>query len=72
FGRRGYDETQVDEFLEQVESALRTRSDGGPPPVLGVPHFRRPAIGLRGYANVEVDSFIDEIRRQHPDLFDVA
>lgn len=67
-GRRGYTEDAVDEFLERVESELRsghftlTVAD-----IRGVT-FPTPRFGRRGYDEQQVDAFIDliesEIRRR--------
>jgi DivIVA domain-containing protein len=68
FGRRGYDEEQVDSFLDTVESDLRARHAGGP--VVRVlliaadvhdVSFMRPPFGKRGYYEEEVDAFLDEV-----------
>ena len=70
FGRRGYDEQEVDVFLDQVEKDLRARYAGGP--VVNVQlialdvhevAFKKPPRGKRGYNEEEVDAFLDEIQR---------
>ncbi len=50
FGLRGYDEDQVDAFLDRVEAALRdpTGRSITPEEVRGVT-FANPRIGKRGY-----------------------
>jgi DivIVA domain-containing protein len=71
FGRRGYDEEQVDAFLDQVEEDLRARyaAGGNLVPVLLTGAdvqdvaFRRAPWGRRGYNEEEVDSFLDEVQR---------
>jgi DivIVA domain-containing protein len=60
FGRRGYDETEVDDFLRQVAEALEqpgaARMDAG---TVHEVAFRKPRIGSRGYDEDEVDAFLD-------------
>ncbi|HZB48505.1 MAG TPA: DivIVA domain-containing protein [Mycobacteriales bacterium] len=61
FGRRGYDEIEVDDFLRKVADTL-----GNAPNVPRVTPdevheiaFRKPRIGSRGYDEDEVDAFLD-------------
>jgi DivIVA domain-containing protein len=70
FGRRGYDEQQVDEFLDQVQADLRARYAGGAVVKVmltaGDVHevsFMKPPRGRRGYDEEQVDTFLDEIER---------
>jgi len=61
FGRRGYDEIEVDDFLGKVTEAL-TQSRGTPAVDAEEVHqvaFRKPRIGSRGYDEDEVDAFLD-------------
>jgi DivIVA domain-containing protein len=61
-GKRGYNEDQVDAFLNLVEAALRdpTRRILSPEQVREVV-FAKPPIGRRGYNEDEVDAFLDFI-----------
>ena len=66
FGRRGYDEIEVDEFLRKVTEAL-TQTRGVPPVDAEEVHqvaFRKPRIGSRGYDEDEVDAFLDLIEAE--------
>lgn len=58
--KRGYDEDDVDAFLERVETTLRDPSAAGglkPADLHGLT-FSKPPIGKRGYNEEEVDSFL--------------
>ncbi|MCV7234831.1 cell division protein DivIVA [Mycobacterium branderi] len=64
-GKRGYNEDEVDAFLDRVEEALRnprastlTAAD-----VRGVA-FNKPPIGRRGYNEDEVDAFLDRVEKE--------
>jgi DivIVA domain-containing protein len=66
FGRRGYDEIEVDDFLRTVADTL-----GNAPNVPRVTSeevhqvaFRKPRIGSRGYDEDEVDAFLDLIEAE--------
>jgi DivIVA domain-containing protein len=64
-GKRGYNEDQVDGFLDLVEAALR-----GPAQRILTPEqvrntaFSHPPIGKRGYNQDEVDAFLDLVEQQ--------
>ena len=61
FGRRGYDEIEVDDFLRKVTDAL-SQTRGVPqldPEEVHQVAFRKPRIGSRGYDEDEVDAFLD-------------
>jgi DivIVA domain-containing protein len=69
FGRRGYDEQQVDEFLDQVQADLRARYAGGAVVKVmltaGDVHevsFMKPPFGRRGYDEQQVDEFLDQVQ----------
>src|SRR2546428_9372496 len=74
FGKRGYDETEVDDFLRHVADTLALVPQGvvvSPTQVHEVA-FRKPRLGSRGYDEDEVDAFLDlvegELRwRETPD-----
>ena len=61
FGRRGYDESEVDDFLRLVAIALSPRPGRGGVTADQVHEvaFRKPRIGSRGYDEDEVDAFLD-------------
>jgi DivIVA domain-containing protein len=66
FGRRGYDEGEVDEFLRLVSDALAqppgsTRITGDRVHEIA---FRKPKVGSRGYDEDEVDAFLDLIEAE--------
>lgn len=66
FGRRGYDEIEVDEFLRKVAEAL-AQGAGVPRVDAEEVHqvaFRKPRIGSRGYDEDEVDAFLDLIEAE--------
>jgi DivIVA domain-containing protein len=60
-GHRGYDEAQVDAFLDRVRGML----DGTGPEVTALDvrfvQFGKPRIGRRGYDEDSVDAFLDRI-----------
>src|SRR5271155_1304997 len=62
FGQRGYNENEVDAFLDLVEAALRnpTQRTLSPEQVRNIA-FAKPPIGKRGYNEDEVDRFLDLI-----------
>jgi DivIVA domain-containing protein len=64
-GMRGYNEDEVDKFLDLVEAALpdptgRTLTAQQVREVL----FSKPPIGKRGYSEDEVDAFLDLVAAQ--------
>ncbi|HEY6744412.1 MAG TPA: DivIVA domain-containing protein [Mycobacteriales bacterium] len=66
FGRRGYDEIEVDDFLRKVTDAL-AQTRGVPPLDPEEVHqvaFRKPRIGSRGYDEDEVDAFLDLVEAE--------
>ena len=66
FGRRGYDEIEVDEFLRKVTEAL-AQTRGVPALDAEEVHqvaFRKPRIGSRGYDEDEVDAFLDLVEAE--------
>jgi DivIVA domain-containing protein len=64
-GKRGYNEDEVDAFLDLVEAALRdpTRRALSPEQVRNIA-FSKPPIGKRGYNEDEVDRFLDLVEEQ--------
>ena len=64
-GKRGYNEDQVDAFLDHIEAALRDPSGGSlsPEQVRNVA-FAKPPIGRRGYNEDQVDAFVDFVAQQ--------
>jgi DivIVA domain-containing protein len=61
---RGYNEDEVDAFLERVEAVLRhsTALGGVSPADLHNVAFSRPPAGRRGYNKAEVDPFVDRVQ----------
>jgi DivIVA domain-containing protein len=64
-GQRGYNEDQVDAFLDVVEAALREPAGRA----LTADQVRRvafskPPIGMRGYNKDEVDQFLEAVAAQ--------
>ena len=59
-GRRGYDEDEVDAFLDRVVDALEGRTRLTAAEVHEV-SFGKPPIGRRGYYESEVDDFLDRV-----------
>ncbi|GAA3855324.1 hypothetical protein GCM10022243_20930 [Saccharothrix violaceirubra] len=65
-GRRGYQESQVDKFLDRVENALLGQDDLSARDVREI-RFSRPVFGRRGYDETEVDAFLARVERQLSD-----
>lgn len=53
-GGRGYDEGEVDDFLDEVMTTLRA----GERVDVDSARFHRPPIGKRGYDEAQVDAFL--------------
>jgi DivIVA domain-containing protein len=66
FGKRGYDETEVDEFLRRVGDTLARVPGGTPlgPKDVHEVAFRKPRLGSRGYDEDEVDAFLDLVEAE--------
>jgi DivIVA domain-containing protein len=62
-GRRGYQESQVDKFLDRIEDTLLGQDDLTAQDIREV-RFSRPLIGRRGYDETEVDAFLARVERQ--------
>ncbi|WP_425434414.1 DivIVA domain-containing protein [Lentzea fradiae] len=62
-GRRGYQESQVDAFLDRIEATLRGQDNLTGKDVRDV-RFSRPLIGRRGYDETEVDAFLGQVEKQ--------
>ena len=62
-GRRGYQESQVDAFLDRIEDTLLGQDNLTAQAVRDV-RFSRPLIGRRGYDEDEVDTFLDRVEQQ--------
>jgi DivIVA domain-containing protein len=62
--KRGYNEDEVDAFLDRVEATLRdpTARDGITPAELHDVAFSKPPTGKRGYSEDEVDAFVDLVK----------
>lgn len=61
-GKRGYNEDQVDEFLEHVIARLEGRNAMTVADVRNV-RFSKPKWGRRGYAEDEVDRLLARVAR---------
>jgi len=62
-GQRGYNEDEVDAFLNRVATALRDPAAKGgvtPADIRNVA-FSKPPFGKRGYSEDEVDAFLDRV-----------
>ncbi|MEV0679910.1 DivIVA domain-containing protein [Actinosynnema sp. NPDC050436] len=62
-GRRGYQESQVDKFLDRIENTLLGQDDLTAQEIREV-RFSRPMIGRRGYDESEVDAFLARAEKQ--------
>jgi DivIVA domain-containing protein len=62
--KRGYNEDEVDAFLDRVESTLRDRNAFGGLTAADLHNvaFSKPPIGKRGYNEDEVDAFVERVR----------
>ncbi|MGO1049563.1 MULTISPECIES: DivIVA domain-containing protein [unclassified Crossiella] len=58
--RRGYDEGEVDAFLDRVEATLLGKDSVTARDVDEVT-FSKPPLGRRGYNVDEVDAFLDQV-----------
>ena len=64
-GKRGYNEDEVDAFLDQVEAVLRNPgSSTVSAQQVRTVAFSKPPIGKRGYNKDELDAFLDTVERQ--------
>jgi DivIVA domain-containing protein len=64
-GKRGYNEDEVDAFLDRVEAWLLNQRD----PSLSAAAvqniaFGKPPLGKRGYNEVEVDAFLARVETE--------
>jgi DivIVA domain-containing protein len=64
--KRGYNEDEVDEFLDTVETTLRDPTAPGAVTAADVRavKFSQPDVGKRGYNVDEVDEFLDLIESE--------
>jgi DivIVA domain-containing protein len=62
-GKRGYDEDEVDAYLQVIAAALYGRSRLSANNVHNVA-FNKPSLGRRGYDEEQVDAFLDAIEDQ--------
>jgi DivIVA domain-containing protein len=60
WGRRGYNEDEVDDFLDQVVARLEGRGRLTAVDVHNVA-FDKPSIGKRGYDEDEVDALLEKV-----------
>jgi len=66
FGKRGYDEAEVDDFLRLVSDTLALVPQGVriTPAQVHEVAFRKPRLGSRGYDEDEVDAFLDVVEEE--------
>lgn len=62
-GRRGYQESQVDAFLDRIEATMLGRDNLTAKDIRDA-RFSRPLIGRRGYDESEVDAFLVRVEKQ--------
>ncbi|MEU5691665.1 DivIVA domain-containing protein [Actinosynnema sp. NPDC020468] len=62
-GRRGYQESQVDKFLDRIENTLLGQDDLTAQEIREI-RFSRPMFGRRGYDENEVDAFLARVEKQ--------
>jgi DivIVA domain-containing protein len=67
WGKRGYDEKSVDDFLQLAIRRLEGRGHLTADDVRGI-RFRKPPLGKRGYRNEEVDALLERIAASIADL----
>jgi DivIVA domain-containing protein len=60
WGKRGYDEKSVDDFLQLAARRLDGRGHLAADDVRGI-RFRKPPFGKRGYNTDEVDALLKQI-----------
>jgi DivIVA domain-containing protein len=60
WGKRGYEEKSVDDFLALAARRLEGRGHLSADDVRGI-RFRKPRLGKRGYNEDEVDALLDEL-----------
>jgi DivIVA domain-containing protein len=64
-GKRGYNNAEVDMFLDLVEAALRDPTARIlTPEQIRTIAFSKPPLGKRGYHEAEVDAFLDRVEEQ--------
>ncbi len=62
-GRRGYQESQVDAYLDRIEATLLGQDNLTSKDIRDI-RFSRPLIGRRGYDETEVDAFLGQLEKQ--------
>jgi DivIVA domain-containing protein len=60
WGKRGYDEKSVNDFLQLAARRLEGRGHLSPDDVRGV-RFPKPPIGKRGFDEADVDALLDMV-----------
>jgi DivIVA domain-containing protein len=64
-GKRGYNEDEVDAFLDRVEAALQDPTGRAlTPEQVRNAAFSKPPFGFRGYNQAEVDAFLELVEQQ--------
>lgn len=67
FGKRGYDEKSVNDFLALAARRLDGRGHLTADDVRGM-RFNKPKLGKRGYGTAQVDQLVDRIATAIADL----
>jgi DivIVA domain-containing protein len=67
-GKRGYDEDEVDVFLDVIVTGLREGKLALSPSDVHNVVFKKPPIGKRGYDEDAVDDFLDEVENALTEL----
>jgi DivIVA domain-containing protein len=64
-GKRGYNEDEVDAFVDRVEAARRDATEHTlTPEQVREIAFSKPPLGKRGYNEDEVDAFLDRVEQE--------
>lgn len=66
FGKRGYDEDDVDDFLYRLEEFFRAPTGALTVEDVKKAQFRKPPVGKRGYDTGDVDDFLDQVIAEWP------
>jgi DivIVA domain-containing protein len=64
FGTRGYDQEEVDAFLDIIALAFDGTGKANPASMVHNVAFKKPQIGKRGYNKKEVDEFLHRIEEE--------
>ena len=67
WGKRGYDEKSVNDFLQLVARRLEGRGHLSAADVRGM-RFPKPSIGKRGFDEADVDALLDRVAKAMANL----